>query len=65
MLLRRIVEVTAETSSALMIRDRIVRPLGLHRMFVAESRDDLAQLAPATSRALVSDGAPRDGRGRT
>lgn len=65
MLLRRIVEVTTETSSALMIRDRIVRPLGLHRTVVAESRDDLAQLAPATSRALVSDGAPRDGRGRT
>ena len=62
MLLRRIAEVIAETSFALMIRDRIARPLGLHRTFVAESPDDLAQLAPAMSRALAPAGAPRDVR---
>jgi len=62
MLLRRIAEASAGTSWALMIRDRIARPLGLHRTFVAESLEDLAQLAPATSRALAPDAAPRDVR---
>src|SRR5262245_8977616 len=62
MLLRRIAEATTGTSYAHMIRDRITRPLGLHRTFVAESPDDLARLAPATSRAPAPDGTPRDVR---
>jgi D-alanyl-D-alanine carboxypeptidase len=62
MLLKRIAEDVAGSSFADTIGDRIVRPLGLARTFVAASRDDLARLAPATSRALAPDGAPRDVR---
>src|SRR5262249_441524 len=62
MLLRRIAEATAGASCAHMIRDRIARPLGMHRTSVAESPDDLAQLASATSRGLATDGTPRDVR---
>jgi D-alanyl-D-alanine carboxypeptidase len=45
-----------------LVSERIVRPLGSRRTFVAESADDLAALAPGTSRALSPDGAPRDVR---
>ena len=62
MLLRRVAEAAAGTSYTVMIRDRIARPLGLRRTFVAESPDDLARLAPATSRGLAPDGALRDVR---
>ena len=63
MLLKRIAEEVAGVSFAAMIRERITRPLGLRRTFTAESRDDLAGLAPAISRALAPDGEPRDVRG--
>jgi D-alanyl-D-alanine carboxypeptidase len=62
MLLKRIAEAVAGSSFADTIRDRIVRTLGLARTFLPASRDDLARLAPATSRALAPDGAPRDVR---
>lgn len=62
MLLRRIVEEVSGTSYRALISERVVRPLGLERTFVAESIDDLAALAPGTSRALSLDGTPRDVR---
>ena len=63
MLLKRIAEEIAGASLAVMIRERLTRPLGLRRTFTAESPDDLAGLAPAISRALAPDGEPRDVRG--
>ena len=62
MLLKRIAEVVTGASYRELISERIVAPLGLQRTFVAESIDDLATLAPGTSCALSSDGAPRDVR---
>jgi D-alanyl-D-alanine carboxypeptidase len=41
---------------------RIVQRLGLRRTFIAESIDDLAVLAPGVSRAISSEGDPRDVR---
>ena len=62
MLLKRVAEEVSRASYRALIAERIVRPLGLRRTFVAESIDDLGALAPGTSRALSSDGAPRDVR---
>jgi D-alanyl-D-alanine carboxypeptidase len=62
MLLKRVAEEVTGVSYRALISERIVRPLGLRRTFVAESIDDLAALAPGTSRALSSIGAPRDVR---
>jgi D-alanyl-D-alanine carboxypeptidase len=62
MLLRRIVEDVAGVDFRALVAERIARPLGLARTFVAESVDDLASLAPGTSGALSPDGAPRDVR---
>ena len=64
MLLKRIAENVTGTSYSAMIGDRIARPLGLVRTFVPESPNDLSGLAPATSRDLALDKAPRDVRGR-
>jgi D-alanyl-D-alanine carboxypeptidase len=62
MLLKRIAEEVSGASLATLVADRIARPLGLRRTFVAESIADLATLAPGTSCALSPDGAPRDVR---
>jgi D-alanyl-D-alanine carboxypeptidase len=62
MLLKRIAEEVTGTSYRALISERIARPLGLERTFVAESIDDLASLAPGTSSALSLDGAPREVR---
>ena len=62
MLLRRIAEEAAGRRFAELIAERIARPLGLARTFVAESLEDLASLAPAMSQALSPDGTPRDVR---
>lgn len=62
MLLKRIVETVTGLSYRSLIAQRIVQPLGLTNTFVAESLDDLAALAPGTSRALSVDGTPRDVR---
>lgn len=62
MLLKRIAEETAGASFATLVSERIANPLGLRRTWVAESIDDLATLAPAMSRLLSPDGAPRDVR---
>lgn len=62
MLLRRIVEDVTGTPYRALVSERIARPLGLRRTFVAESMGDLAALAPAASSALSPDGAPRDVR---
>jgi len=62
MLLKRVAEDVTGASYRDLISERIVRPCGLRRTFVAESIDDLAALAPGTSRALSSDGSPRDVR---
>jgi D-alanyl-D-alanine carboxypeptidase len=62
MLLKRIAEDVTGASYRTLISERIARPLELGRTFVAESIDDLAALAPGTSRELSSDGAPRDVR---
>src|SRR5262245_60961344 len=60
MLLKRIVEEVAGTTYAILISDRIARPLGLRRTFVPETLEDLYSLAPASSRDLALDGTPRD-----
>src|SRR5262249_24106993 len=44
---------------AILISDRIARPLGLRRTFVPETLEDLYSLAPASSRDLALDGTPR------
>jgi len=62
MLLKRVAEEVTGLSYRDLIAERIVRPLGLRRTFVAESIHDLAALAPGTSRELSADGAPRDVR---
>ena len=62
MLLKRVAEDIAERSYGAMIRERLARPLGLLRTFVPESVSDLSTLAPASSRALASDGATREVR---
>lgn len=63
MLLKRIVERTAGMSFACLVAERIARPLGLERTFVAESVGDLASLAPAASRRVTIGEAPVDVRG--
>ena len=62
MLLKQVAEEVTGLSYRALIAERIVRPFGLRRTFVAESIHDLAALAPGTSRALSVDGAPRDVR---
>ena len=62
MLLKRVAEEIAGVSYRDLVSERIARPLGLRRTFVAESLEDLAALAPGTSRALSPDRAPRDVR---
>ncbi len=62
MLVRRIVEEVAEAPFRRLVAEHIAGPLGLHRTFVADSLDDLASLAPALSRRLSTDDAPRDVR---
>ena len=62
MLLKRVAEEVTRMSYRALIADRIARPLGLRRTFVAESIRDLAALAPGTSSALSPDGTPRDVR---
>lgn len=62
MLLRRVAEASTGDAFGALVAERIVRPLGLRRTFVAESIEDLAALAPGTSRALSPDRAPRDVR---
>ena len=64
MLLKRIAEDVTGASFGTMIGDRIARPLGLPRTSVPESPSDLSGLAPATSRDLDLDRAPREVRGR-
>ncbi len=61
-LVKRIVEEVGGASLRHFIDDRIASPLGLLHTFVAESIDDLAALAPGSSRHLSSDGTPRDVR---
>jgi D-alanyl-D-alanine carboxypeptidase len=63
MLLRRIAEELTGQSFGALIRDRITRPLGLARTFVAETLDDLSSLAPAESTALSIDRTARGVRG--
>lgn len=63
LLLKRVAEAAALERYAELIASRIARPLELSRTFVAETPGDLAALAPATSRALAPDGAPREVRG--
>jgi D-alanyl-D-alanine carboxypeptidase len=60
MLLKRIAEEVGGTTFANLIADQIAQPLGLNRTFVTESIQDLASLAPASSRALAIDGTPHD-----
>ncbi len=62
MLLKRVAEEVTGTSFSALILERIARPLGLQRTFVAESINDLAGLAPGTSSALSPDGSPREVR---
>jgi D-alanyl-D-alanine carboxypeptidase len=62
MLLKRVAEEVAGVLYRDLVLERIVRPLGLRRTFVAESVSDVARLAPGTSCALSPDGAPRDVR---
>lgn len=62
MLLKRILEEVTGLSYRELVAERIARPLGLNRTFVAESVADLASLAMGTSCALSVDGAPRDVR---
>jgi D-alanyl-D-alanine carboxypeptidase len=62
MLLKRIAERVADRPFATLIVERIAQPLGLVKTFVCESVEDLAALAPASSRALARDGALRDVR---
>jgi D-alanyl-D-alanine carboxypeptidase len=62
MLLKRVAEEVTGGSYRALISERMARPLGLRRTFVAESIDDLAALAPGTSSVLSPDGTPRDVR---
>jgi D-alanyl-D-alanine carboxypeptidase len=62
MLVKRIAEDVAGDSFRDLLASRIAGPLELPRTFVAESLQDLASLAPGTSRQLSPDGEPRDVR---
>jgi len=62
MLLKRIAEELTGESYAVLISQRIAKPLGLRRTFVAESLGDLSSLAPAPSALLSADGRPMDAR---
>ena len=62
MLLKRIIEEETDAPFRALVAERIAGPLGLRRTFVAESIDDLADLASGTSNALSPDGSPRDVR---
>jgi hypothetical protein len=62
MFLKRVAEESAGVPYRALVAERIARPLGLRRTFVAESIDDLAALAPGRSCALSADGASRDVR---
>jgi D-alanyl-D-alanine carboxypeptidase len=62
MLLRRVAEEVTGVPYRVLISERIARPFGLRRTFVAESIEDLGPLAPGTSSALSPDGTPRDVR---
>ena len=62
MLLKRILEEVSGRSYRELVAERIARPLGLSRTFVAESIADLGSLASGTSCALSGDGSPRDVR---
>jgi D-alanyl-D-alanine carboxypeptidase len=62
MLLKRIIEDVAGATYAVVIADRIARPLGLARTTVPDTIADLASLAPAPSRLLAVDGTSRDVR---
>ncbi len=62
MLVRSIIEQAGGAPYAELLRDRVARPLGLRRTRVAASIADLRSLAPAPSRLVTTDGAPRDVR---
>ena len=62
MLVKRITEEVGRESLRGLVADRIAKPLGLQRTFVAESLQDMASLAPGMSRLLSPDGEPRDVR---
>ncbi len=62
MLVKRIVEEVSGESFRCLVVERIAKPLGLRRTFVAESLQDLASLTPGMSRVLSPDGGPRDVR---
>lgn len=62
MLVKRIAEEVTGTSYKTLVAERIARPLGLDRTFVAESPADLATLAPGASSLLSAVGKPRDVR---
>ncbi|MGH0034671.1 MAG: serine hydrolase [Myxococcota bacterium] len=64
MLVKRILEETGGEPLASLVASRIAAPLGLRRTSVAESIDDLADLAPAPSAMLSEDGELHDTRGR-
>jgi D-alanyl-D-alanine carboxypeptidase len=62
MLLKRIAEQIGGRVFDAVISDRITLPLGLARTFVVDSRKQLAELAPASSRFLTVDGSIADTR---
>jgi D-alanyl-D-alanine carboxypeptidase len=62
LLLKRVAEAVTGRSYSELVSATIGRPLGLERTAVAETVADLAPLAPARSRLLAPDGAPRDVR---
>jgi len=62
MLVKRIAEEVTGTSYRTLVAERIARPLGLDRTFVAESPADLAALASGASSLLSPDQEPRDVR---
>ncbi len=60
MLLRRVAEEATGTPYSRLITERIAAPLELRSTKVAETIDDLADLAPATSTRLTPDETPVD-----
>ena len=62
MLLRRVAEEATGTPYPRLLAERIAEPLDLHATKVAETIDDLAGLAPATSTRLTPDETPVDVR---
>lgn len=62
MLLRRVAEDVTSHPFRQLLEERIAAPLGLRHTAVVETTRDLADLAPATSRALATDGTPVDVR---